>query len=91
MLFRGTNNFIVALTLAAWNGHESIIQLMLDGGAINCNEAMINVARTGHEAIVRLTLEKGAKNYNRALVHTQKEITIKILSLFFIVILHLSH
>lgn len=56
-----------ALTLAARNGHTSVVKLLADeGGKINhrCREfgtPLANAARAGHEATVKLLLELGCQ------------------------------
>ena len=58
--------------------HENIVRLMLDRGADNYNETMINAVRTGHESIVRLMLENDADNYNEAMI-IQRKVVMSLL------------
>ena len=47
------------MTYAALNGHQNIVELMIEKGADNYNHAMSNAASQGHESIVRLLLDHG--------------------------------
>ncbi len=48
-------------------GHMEIVELMLDKGADNYDEAMANAASGGHMEIVELMLRLGATDYNWAM------------------------
>ena len=49
---------------AALNGHLNIVELMLEKGADDFNEAMAMAAISGQVHIVRLMLDCGADDYN---------------------------
>jgi hypothetical protein len=55
------------LSWAAWNGHEAVVELLLEKGAeletksISGRTPVSYTAWYGHEAVVKLLLEKGAK------------------------------
>ena len=49
------------------NGHLNIVELMLEKGADDFNDAMAMAAFSGQVHIVRLLLDHGATNYNQAL------------------------
>lgn len=46
----------VPLAKAAYAGHEKIVELLLDRGALDSDLALINAAGAGHEAVVNLLL-----------------------------------
>ena len=53
--------------MAAFNGHEAIVQLLLEGGAdreakdIGGNTALENARKKGHDGIVRLLEVRGCR------------------------------
>ena len=49
---------------AALNGHLNIVELMLEKGADDFNEAMAMAAISGQVHIVRLMLDCGADDFN---------------------------
>ena len=53
--------------VAAHNGFESIVQLMLFRGANAYKIGLTSATVGGHENIVQLMLERGATNYNHAM------------------------
>ncbi len=55
------------LSLAAENGHEGIIKLLLEKGAVADSDSLSWAARNGHDAIVRLLLEKAPKADSKSL------------------------
>jgi hypothetical protein len=55
------------LELAAAAGHEAIVRLCKDWGAVDFDVAMTTAARNGHESIVRLCKEWGATNFYEAM------------------------
>jgi ankyrin repeat protein len=67
----GVINRVTALMLASQNGHNGIVNALLDKGAdvnaktnkANNDETALSLARfKGHDDIVKLLLEKGAKD-----------------------------
>ena len=55
------------LISAARGGHIDLVQLFLDQGAYNVNEALISASSSGHMDIVKLLLEQGATDFNTSL------------------------
>lgn len=55
-----------ALIIAALNGHDAVLRLLLDDGVANVNDkrsgktAILEAASSGHEVMIRLLLERGA-------------------------------
>ncbi|ODM18634.1 hypothetical protein SI65_05251 [Aspergillus cristatus] len=83
-----------ALLLAAENGHEAVVKLLLDKGADkdikddDRQTALFMAAQNGHQAVVKLLLDKGAKldtkddNGRTALLYTAyngNEAVVKLL------------
>ena len=56
-----------AMRWAARGGHIDIVQLMLERGANNFNQAMKYASKGGHIDIVQLMLDKGANDFNEAM------------------------
>ena len=54
--------------MAAWNGHEAVVKLLLEKGAdierkySNDRTPFQYAAWKGHKAVMKLLLEKGAEN-----------------------------
>ena len=59
---------------AASNGYLNIVELMLEKGADDYNEAMTYAAASGHISIVELMLSHGANNFNSSFERSYKQL-----------------
>ncbi len=62
-----TADYNHAMVRAAFEGHKTIVQMLLDSGANDYNRGMANATGGGHEEIVEMMLARGANNYDETM------------------------